>query len=65
MRLRWIGRLTISHNVGLKVVAEGVERVEELELLSQYGCDIAQGYYICEPLAGDELLGWYETTVQK
>jgi len=57
--------IALAHEFGMKVVAEGIERVEELELLSQYGCDIAQGYYICEPLAGDELLGWYETTVQK
>jgi len=55
--------VALAHEFGMKVVAEGVERVEELELPHQFGCDIAQGYYICEPLAGDALLGWYQTTV--
>ncbi|GAV19840.1 cyclic di-GMP phosphodiesterase Gmr [Mariprofundus micogutta] len=52
--------IALAHEFGLKVVAEGVERSEELDLLSRYGCDIAQGYYLSEPLAGEELVKWYK-----
>lgn len=38
----------------LKVVAEGVERQEELELLSQLGCDYAQGYFFAKPMPPDQ-----------
>jgi diguanylate cyclase (GGDEF)-like protein len=39
----------LAHNLGLEVVAEGVEDAETLERLAQYGCDFAQGYFIARP----------------
>lgn len=42
--------IELAHNLGLKVVAEGVEKLESLELLDKLGCDIAQGYLISVPL---------------
>jgi diguanylate cyclase (GGDEF)-like protein len=42
--------INLSHKFGLKVVAEGVEDVETLNLVSDMGCDAAQGYYISRPL---------------
>jgi diguanylate cyclase len=39
----------LAHNLGLEVVAEGVEDAETLAQLAQYGCDFAQGYFIARP----------------
>ncbi|VAW64872.1 diguanylate cyclase/phosphodiesterase (GGDEF & EAL domains) with PAS/PAC sensor(s) [hydrothermal vent metagenome] len=43
--------IDLAHNLGLIVVAEGVETREVLNLLNGLGCDIAQGYVISRPLA--------------
>lgn len=50
--------IDLSHNLSLKVVAEGVENKETLDRLVTLGCDAAQGYYICRPLPADELTRW-------
>jgi diguanylate cyclase (GGDEF)-like protein len=43
--------IQLAHNLGLKVIAEGVESREALRMLVTMGCDMAQGYYISQPLA--------------
>lgn len=52
----------IAHQFGLRVVAEGVEDRESLDMLRELGCDFAQGYYISKPLPRDEfeslVRGW-------
>jgi diguanylate cyclase (GGDEF)-like protein len=50
--------IDLAHALGMSVVAEGVERPETLELLALYGCDLAQGFHLCVPLAGPELTAW-------
>lgn len=47
--------INLAHNLGLKVVAEGVENKEVLKILVDLGCDQAQGYFISRPLPVDEL----------
>ena len=42
--------IDLGHNLGLRVVAEGVEDRASLELLASWGCDLAQGFYISRPL---------------
>ncbi|ABG03466.1 diguanylate cyclase/phosphodiesterase with PAS/PAC sensor(s) [Rubrobacter xylanophilus DSM 9941] len=42
--------ITLAHNLGLDVVAEGVEREEHLDRLRRLGCDYAQGFLFSEPL---------------
>ena len=42
--------IVMAHAVGKRVVAEGVETVEQLEFLRERGCDVAQGYYLARPL---------------
>jgi diguanylate cyclase (GGDEF)-like protein/PAS domain S-box-containing protein len=42
--------ITMARNLGLKVVAEGVETAEELNYLAAKGCSVYQGYYFCKPL---------------
>ena len=54
--------IKLAHEFDMKVIAEGVERSEELELLRDYGCDIAQGYYVSKPLPGGKIVQWCETS---
>lgn len=48
----------LAHNLDLKIVAEGVEDEETLDMLSEMGCDYAQGYYLAKPMPSEELLLW-------
>ncbi len=50
----------LSHSLGLKVVAEGVESSEIYDFLREAGCDIAQGYWISPPLPSAQLETWLE-----
>ena len=52
----------LAHNLSLKVVAEGVEDEATLDLLIEYGCDEAQGYYFSRPLPADQVWQWLETS---
>jgi diguanylate cyclase (GGDEF)-like protein len=52
--------IELGHNLGLSVVAEGVETAAAAIALSGYRCDIAQGYHLCRPLAPDAFLSWYK-----
>ena len=46
--------IELAHNLDLRVVAEGVEDAETLDLLAGYGCDFAQGYFISRPCDASE-----------
>ena len=48
----------LGRNLGLRVVAEGVEDAETFEALAGFGCDEAQGYHISKPVPADELTTW-------
>ncbi len=54
--------IELGHNLGLTVVAEGVETAEVQELLRSLGCDLAQGYGLCRPLPLAKLDAWLETS---
>ncbi len=54
--------IELGHNLGLVVVAEGVENNEVLERLHQLGCDVAQGFCISRPLAPKHFMSWLATT---
>jgi len=47
--------IDLGHNLGLKVVAEGVETVEAKKMLQVFQCDEGQGYYFCRPVPGDAM----------
>jgi EAL domain-containing protein (putative c-di-GMP-specific phosphodiesterase class I) len=48
--------IDLGHNLGVKVVAEGVETADGWRLLQALGCDLAQGYLISKPLPADEVV---------
>jgi diguanylate cyclase (GGDEF)-like protein len=47
--------IDLGHNLGLTVVAEGVEGAEHVDALRVLGCDIAQGYHFARPMPADRL----------
>ena len=50
--------IDLSHNLGLDVVAEGVEDAATLARLAALGCDRAQGYYLLRPVPAADLAAW-------
>lgn len=50
--------IDLGHNMGLRVVAEGVENLEVMQLLREMGCDHAQGYFISRPMPAVQFLDW-------
>ncbi|HSG63610.1 MAG TPA: EAL domain-containing protein [Gammaproteobacteria bacterium] len=51
-----IAIIHMAHNLGLDVVAEGVESEQQLELLRKHGCDYVQGHLFGDPMTAEELL---------
>ena len=49
---------SLAHGLGLGATAEGVETVEQLRLVRELGCDVAQGYLISPPMEPSALRGW-------
>jgi len=54
------GMIELAHSLELKVVGEGVETEELLELLKKTGCDHAQGYYIAKPQPIDQISNYFD-----
>jgi diguanylate cyclase (GGDEF)-like protein len=52
--------IDLARNLGLDVVAEGVETSEIWTELRDLGCDLAQGYLISRPISGDQLTAWLQ-----
>lgn len=46
--------ISMSHDIGLDIIAEGVETIEQADFLSSCGCDSAQGFYYSKPLSAKE-----------
>jgi len=53
--------IELGRNLGLRVVAEGVQDRETFDRLGDFGCDEAQGYYITRPLDRDDFWAWLST----
>ena len=52
--------VAMANSLGMSTVAEGVETVEQFELLKAMGCDQIQGYYFSRPIPADEFLALYQ-----
>lgn len=50
--------INLAHNLGLDVVAEGVESEAQMALLQDLGCDLIQGFLIAKPIPADALADW-------
>jgi diguanylate cyclase (GGDEF)-like protein len=50
--------IDLGHNLGLKVVAEGIENHIVWELLRNMGCDSGQGYYMAKPMPATDFVSW-------
>ena len=48
----------LGHEMGMYVVAEGIEKQEQWEMMSAMGCDEGQGFFIARPMPGDQIAGW-------
>ena len=53
--------IKLAHELGICVVAEGIEREEEWNILKQLGCDEGQGYWIGKPMPPEEIESWMES----
>ncbi|HSH72617.1 MAG TPA: EAL domain-containing protein [Methylophilaceae bacterium] len=50
--------IDLGHNLGLKVVAEGIENEKVWDLLKEMGCDYGQGYFMSKPMPAQDFLVW-------
>ncbi len=50
--------ITLGHNLGLMVTAEGVESKEIMTRLTEYSCDVAQGYFLSKPVSVKDFNQW-------
>ena len=50
--------IQLGHKLGMRVVAEGVERQEDWDLITELGCDEGQGYFLARPMEPGALRGW-------
>jgi diguanylate cyclase (GGDEF)-like protein len=53
--------IELAHNLGLSVVAEGVETAKAWAMLSRLGCDEGQGYFIGKPMPQQQFIAWAQT----
>jgi EAL domain-containing protein (putative c-di-GMP-specific phosphodiesterase class I) len=53
--------IDLAHGLGLTAIAEGVETVEQLRVVRELGCDIAQGFLISQPLPPESLGAWRDS----
>jgi EAL domain-containing protein (putative c-di-GMP-specific phosphodiesterase class I) len=53
--------ISMTRSLGIRSVAEGVERIEELEALRELGCEEVQGFLYCVPLEAEEVPGFLRT----
>jgi EAL domain-containing protein (putative c-di-GMP-specific phosphodiesterase class I) len=56
--------IDLAHNMGLMVVAEGVEDEATLERLRALGCDMAQGYFLSKPLKAKDVPTWIRSSAR-
>ena len=54
--------IDLAHNMGHKVIAEGVNDEKTLDMLTEMGCDMAQGYFISRPIPATQFETWLQTT---
>lgn len=51
--------ISLAKSLNMEVITEGVETVEQVKFLAEYGCDVYQGYYFAQPMTVDEFENGY------
>ena len=59
-RLMVLNIIDIAQNLGIKVVAEGIEQAEQSSMLLELGCHLQQGYFYCGPVDLEQLIEYCE-----
>ena len=59
------GTIDLAHNLGLEVVAEGVETAQACETVRSLGCDVAQGWWLSKPLPAAQLTAWLDSRQER
>ncbi|SCZ65855.1 EAL domain-containing protein [Thiohalomonas denitrificans] len=54
--------LAIARHLRMTVIAEGVEEIEQLQLLRRFGCEYVQGFYFSRPIPSEQTAEWLERT---
>jgi EAL domain-containing protein (putative c-di-GMP-specific phosphodiesterase class I) len=57
--------IDLAHNMQLRVVAEGVENQQVMQLLRELGCDQVQGYFLSKPMPASQLPAWKQDWEQR
>jgi EAL domain-containing protein (putative c-di-GMP-specific phosphodiesterase class I) len=61
LRAMYEASLSLARQLGMEVVAEGVEDRNDWDLLQRTGCDLAQGVFMSRPMLAVDLPGWIES----
>ena len=55
--------IALARSLGLRVIAEGVENLRQMEVLHRLGCGVMQGFLFSRPIPPDDIERWLEQTV--
>lgn len=55
-----LSMISMSHGLGINVIAEGVETPEQARILKQHGCDVIQGYLVSRPIPASDIANWLD-----
>jgi EAL domain-containing protein (putative c-di-GMP-specific phosphodiesterase class I) len=55
--------IALARSLGLRVVAEGVENLRQMEVLHRLGCGVMQGFLFSRPIPPDDIEKWLQQTV--
>ncbi len=56
--------INLAHDLGLRIIAEGVEDAQTLDRLAVLGCDLAQGFHLSRPMSPENFTGWIEQPLE-
>lgn len=57
--------IDLAHHLKLSVVAEGIETIEQAEMVKKYDVDFAQGYYYCKPMPQNRVIEYFKAAQQE
>lgn len=57
--------IVLSQSLGYEVIAEGIENIEQENLLKEYHCDMGQGYFFAKPMKSEDLVIFYKQKLKK